>query len=41
MSTTAQPLRPGVTSATGNVLSVYLNVDQSNAKGMKTRSGVI
>jgi hypothetical protein len=30
----AQPLRPGVTDATGNVLSVYLNVDQSKANNL-------
>jgi hypothetical protein len=34
MSATAQPLRHGVTNATGNVLSVYLNVDQSNATNL-------
>ena len=34
MSATAQPLRNSVTNATGNVLSVYLNVDQSNASNL-------
>jgi stalled ribosome rescue protein Dom34 len=36
-STTAQPLRQDVTNATGNVLSVYLNVDQSKASNCDAR----
>jgi hypothetical protein len=37
MTATAQPLRHGVTNATGNVLSVYLNVDQSKASNLNRR----
>jgi hypothetical protein len=34
MTTTTQSLRPAITNATGNLLSVYLDTDQSNAANL-------
>ena len=34
MTTTTQSLRPAITNATGKLLSVYLDTDQSNAANL-------